>query len=48
MDMLDALALAERVDAGQQGVDINADGRADRADADALAAAAVKLERGTL
>ena len=48
LNMLDALVMAERVEQGLKGWDFNADGQEDRADAEALAADVVKLERGTL
>ena len=46
--MLDALILAQRIQSGQPAPDINSDGKTDNADVDALALAAVKLERGSL
>ena len=51
VDMLDALLLARRVDAGSAGAakdaDVNGDGVVDRADVNAVAALAVRLPGGT-
>jgi hypothetical protein len=51
VDILDAFALARRVENGQAvgaSFDLNGDGRTGQADVDMIALAAVKLERGSL
>ena len=50
VDIVDALRLARAIDAGSTGRsgDINGDGRIDRADVDAIAGAAVRLDGGAL
>jgi hypothetical protein len=48
VDILDALALARKIDRGTASqFDINGDNRVDRQDVDAVAARAVKLEEGS-
>lgn len=50
VDILDAFALARRIRSGaalREEWDFNGDGRVDRGDADVVALAAVRLDRGT-
>lgn len=50
VDILDAYELARRLEGGQApaGADVTGDGRTDRRDVDALALAAVRVEKGAV
>lgn len=46
VDIMDAFALARRIEAGQGGPDLNGDGLVDQADVEVIAARAVNLNGG--